>query len=294
MAKHNVQGKYFPLYEYLLQQEEKHVVLTFEEIEEIIHAKLPKSAYKYQAWWGNTKSGTYVQAAAWIEAGFRVDTIQYGRCIEFVKVSKEILTKKKNRIIREALISKTIPTKDTPYRESESLRNIMEKLNSAQQFFEENRYRHFSDESLLSQFEVLCECRRIFGKVDQAINYMAIQLMQQYLIEKHLLKLVHSQIKKQDEFTFMFEEKAPNGEEVAAILNTTPATLSSEFNPSQRSIFFQDCRLLSKTKATRRYYFVTDEYVYNIIEKKYKQFLESIQLILLPKVIDDKYSLHAW
>lgn len=293
MAGHSVQGKYFPLYEYLLQQQEKHIVLTFEEIEEILHAKLPRSAYKYQAWWGNTKSGTYVQAAAWIEAGFRVDTIQYGRCIEFVKVSKEILTKKKNKIIKEAMISKTIPTEDSTYKEIESLRNIVEKLDTAQQFFEENRHRHFAEESLLSQFEVFCEWRRLFGKVEKDVNYLATQLMQEFLLKKHNLKLGHSKILQQDEFTFILEELAPTGEKIAAVLKTTPSALPSDFTPSQRSMFFQDCRLLSRTNATTQYYFVTDEFAFNIIDKKYKQYLDYIQLVLLPKMIDDKYSIHA-
>lgn len=291
MAGHSVRGKYYPLYEYLLQKEENHIVLTFDEIEEILHAKLPKSAYKYQAWWGNTKSGTYVQAAAWIEAGFRVDTIQYGRCIEFVKVSKEILTKKKNKIIREALISKTIPTEDP--KESESLCKIAEKLDAAQQFFEENRHRHFAEESLLSQFEVFCECRRLFGKVEKDVNYLATQLMQEFLLKKHHLKLGYSQVKQQAEFTFMLEELASSGEKIAAILKTTPPTSFSDFTPSQRSMFFQDCHLLNRTNATTQYYFVTEECFFNIIEDKYKQYFGNIQLVLLPKVIDDKYSLHA-
>lgn len=293
MAGYTLQGKYFPLYEYLLKQKERHIVLTFEEIEEILHAKLPKSAYKYQAWWGNTRSGTYVQAAAWIEAGFRVDLVQFGRCVEFVKVSKEILTKKKNKVMREALTPKTTPVEDTTFTEMESFHRITQKMDAAQQFFKNNSYRHFSEESLVSQFEVFCQWRRLFGKIEQDVNYLATQLMQAFLLEKYHLESIHSHIKQQDEYTFIFEEQASTGEKIAAILKTTPPALSSDFAPSQRSIFLQDCRLLSRTNATIQYYFVSDECTFNIIGKKYKQYLGTIQLILLPKAITDQHSLHA-
>lgn len=291
MAGHTLQGKYFPLYEYLSKQHERHIVLTFEEIEEILHANLPKSAYKYQAWWGNTRSGTYVQAAAWIEAGFRVDIVQFGRCVEFVKVSKEILTKKKNKVIREALIPKSVSREEKSFAEIESFHKIMEKMDTAQQFFEDNCHRHFAKESLVSQFEVFCEWRRLFGKIEQDVNYIAIQLMQEFLLDKHFLTSFNPHMKQQDEFTFMLEEQVTETEKIAAVLQTVPNVLPSDFTPSQRSRFLQDCRLLSKTEAVIQYYFVTDQFIFNIIESKYKQYLGNIQLILLPKVIADNYAL---
>ena len=289
MAGHTLKGKYLPLYEYLSKQQERQIVLTFEEIEEILQAKLPKSAYKYQAWWGNTRSGTYVQAAAWLEAGFRVDIVQFGRCVEFIKVSKEILTKKKNKVMRESLVSKS----DTTYNDIESFQKIMTKMDAAQQFFTENNHRRFTDETIVSQFKVFCEWRRLFGKIEQDVNYLAKQLMHEFLLEKHLLAPNSSYIKQQDEYTFLYEEKTTTGEKIAAVLKTVPHSLTADFAPSQRSRLLQDCRLLNYTNATIQYYFVTEEPAFNVIEKNYKQYLGNIQLILLPKVIADKYSLHA-
>ncbi|WP_397536461.1 hypothetical protein [Rummeliibacillus pycnus] len=291
MAGHLLQGKYLPLYEYLSKQQERHIVLTFEEIEEILQAKLPKSAYKYQAWWGNTRSGTYVQAAAWLEAGYRVDIVQFGRCVEFLKVSKEILTKKKNKVMRGTLISKSIP--DTTYNDIESFQKIMEKMDAAQQFFTENNHRRFTDETIVSQFKVFCEWRRLFGRIEQDVNYLAKQLMYEFLLEKHRLAPNSSFIKQQDEYTFLYEEKTTTGDKIAAILKTAPPSLTADFAPGQRSRLLQDCRLLNYTNAIIQYYFVTEEPAFNVIEKNYKQHLGNIQLILLPKVIADKYSLHA-
>lgn len=293
MATHILKGKYFPLYEYLSKQQERHVVLTFKEIEEILQAKLPKSAYKYQAWWGNTRSGTYVQAAAWLEAGFRVDIVQYGCCVEFVKVSKEILTKKKNKVMKEAILSKAIPKEDLAYRDLELFQKIMMKMDTVQQYFRVNNHRHFAEESLVSQCEVICEWRRLFGKIEQDVNFLATQLMQEFLLERYHLESIPSHIRQQDIYTFLYEDQTTSGEKLAAVLKTAPPALSSDFAPSQRRMLIQDCRNLNYSKGKILYYFVIEESTFNIIEKNYKQYLGDIQLILLPKTIVDMHSLHA-
>ena len=53
-------GKYSPLENYLrdLPANQKEVALSFEQIERIINAKLPPSAYEYQTWWANEKKET--------------------------------------------------------------------------------------------------------------------------------------------------------------------------------------------------------------------------------------------
>jgi hypothetical protein len=35
---------------------------------------LPPSAHRHRAWWSNERKGNHVQAAAWLEAGRRVET----------------------------------------------------------------------------------------------------------------------------------------------------------------------------------------------------------------------------
>ena len=71
--------KYGPLKEYLLglPKSKTDVTLRFAEIEEIIGAKLPKSAFEYPAWWANQSHN--VQAPAWTNAGFVVDAVDFAR-----------------------------------------------------------------------------------------------------------------------------------------------------------------------------------------------------------------------
>lgn len=71
--------KYGPLKEYLsgLPKAKTDVTLRFAQIEEIIGATLPKSAFEYPAWWANQSHN--VQAPAWLTAGFVVDAVDFGR-----------------------------------------------------------------------------------------------------------------------------------------------------------------------------------------------------------------------
>jgi len=72
-------NKYEPLTQYLesLPREKTRISMSFKEIERIIGAKLPKSAYTYRPWWGNQRdSNNRPQARAWLSAGFSVGRVQ--------------------------------------------------------------------------------------------------------------------------------------------------------------------------------------------------------------------------
>jgi len=67
--------KYAPLEDYLkrLPAKQTEVTLRFGEIEKIIGARLPKSAFTYREWWANQEGGS--RAPRWQAAGFVVDTV---------------------------------------------------------------------------------------------------------------------------------------------------------------------------------------------------------------------------
>jgi len=71
-------GLYAPLGEYLTEKYGNHgikeVVMTFEEIDELLeasHHKLPGSAYKHRAWWSNSETSQQAQEG-WLGAGYEV------------------------------------------------------------------------------------------------------------------------------------------------------------------------------------------------------------------------------
>ena len=63
--------KYHPLYNHLRQSGKDELMLTFSAIETLLGERLPATARTQRAWWSNRSQGA-VQAAAWMEAGYHV------------------------------------------------------------------------------------------------------------------------------------------------------------------------------------------------------------------------------
>jgi hypothetical protein len=74
-------GKYTALENYLrnLPESQREVTLGFEQIERILHDKLPSSAYEDQRWWLNEKEGNHVNARSWANAGWKVEGLDVNR-----------------------------------------------------------------------------------------------------------------------------------------------------------------------------------------------------------------------
>ena len=80
-------NKYEPLTRRLLSATGEMHPLTFEQVENIIGAKLPPSAYKYRAWWSNNPQG-HVMARAWVNAGWESSDVDMeGRKLVFRRIN---------------------------------------------------------------------------------------------------------------------------------------------------------------------------------------------------------------
>lgn len=67
-------SKYTPLENYLreLQDRQREVTLDFEQIERILRAALPSSAYEDRRWWDHETEGNHVNKRAWANAGWEI------------------------------------------------------------------------------------------------------------------------------------------------------------------------------------------------------------------------------
>ena len=93
---------------YLNISKEKVVTLSFEDIEVLIGEVLPDSAYFHRAWWGNNNKG-HSQAGAWLDVGWRIQSVDLGNKVIFIKTTdKNILKHKYKQPIRRMLKSKDI------------------------------------------------------------------------------------------------------------------------------------------------------------------------------------------
>jgi hypothetical protein len=76
-------SKYEPLPQFLASTHGPVKRMTFGEIERILGFKLPKSAYKHEAWWSNNAAG-HSHARAWLAAGWRTQDVDLaGRRVTF-------------------------------------------------------------------------------------------------------------------------------------------------------------------------------------------------------------------
>jgi hypothetical protein len=69
--------KYLALFNYLSSIKNNTISLFFSEIEKIINAKLPISAYKYREWWSNGENSGHSQTFAWRDCGWKVDKVDF-------------------------------------------------------------------------------------------------------------------------------------------------------------------------------------------------------------------------
>ena len=70
-------SKYDPLQQFLQQPATAELTLSFNQVEQILDAKLPPSAFRYREWWANDES--HVQAIAWMKAGWKVEDLDQQR-----------------------------------------------------------------------------------------------------------------------------------------------------------------------------------------------------------------------
>ena len=81
-------GKYAPLENYLrdLSRNQREVTFGFEQIEQILNAKLPSSAYEDRRWWDHETEGNHVNMHAWSSAGWKIENLDVNKkWVQFIR-----------------------------------------------------------------------------------------------------------------------------------------------------------------------------------------------------------------
>ncbi len=84
-------GRYAPLEKYLrdLPESQREIMLRFEQIESILNAKLPSSAYEDRRWWEKEKEANHVSPRSWANAGWRVESLDIcEERVSFVRLAR--------------------------------------------------------------------------------------------------------------------------------------------------------------------------------------------------------------
>jgi len=81
-------SKYEPLREYLADNRDGPICMTFSEIEELIRERLPASARRHRTWWSNNPLNSAI-ARAWLDAGFKSSAVNMdSKKLVFLKTPK--------------------------------------------------------------------------------------------------------------------------------------------------------------------------------------------------------------
>jgi hypothetical protein len=83
-------GKYTPLENYLrdLPDSQREVSLGFQQIERILNAKLPSSAYEDRRWWDHETEGNHITQRAWANAGWKIESLDVNqKRVNLIRIS---------------------------------------------------------------------------------------------------------------------------------------------------------------------------------------------------------------
>ncbi len=79
-------GKYDPLTSFLERQNAEYITMKFNEIEDIISEKLPRSAHIHRAWWANEDNPSR-QSYSWLSTGYK--TVDVEPALELVRFERQ-------------------------------------------------------------------------------------------------------------------------------------------------------------------------------------------------------------
>ena len=95
--------KYDPLNTFLRQNGENRIHLSFSQLESILSFTLGKSPRNHRAWWAN---GGHDHAAAWLDAGYKVDEVNFTR--RYVVFAKDGATSQVEKKTKTPTITKPV------------------------------------------------------------------------------------------------------------------------------------------------------------------------------------------
>lgn len=78
-------SKYAPVIDYLNSVKSDRVDLSYKQIEEMVGEPLPPSAHNHRAMWSNSEQVGWVMMRRVLEAGWRVESVQMGSKVVFVR-----------------------------------------------------------------------------------------------------------------------------------------------------------------------------------------------------------------
>lgn len=273
--------KYIPLHNYLRMSALERVVLPFSEIEQIIIAPLPQSAYNYQAWWVNSAKA-HSHASTWLDAGYLVSSVKFGDYVEFIrKGNMEVQVKKEDEIIQIENSNK-LSNEEINY-----IKSLSNKLEQIRVSLTDEIATDFANKGVIEQFESIKGFRRIIGNIDNDLSFLGCLLIKEFLIQRHSCFGLNVALKPQGSPGLDVDEMTTDEKRIIGELKTTYPYKENDLGANQKANFIKDFEKLQQNGADYKYFFLTETKTFDIVRSKYSHHLKGIHLVLLPQALSD-------
>ncbi|WP_442598140.1 DUF7662 domain-containing protein [Neobacillus sp. D3-1R] len=277
----SVAGKYLPLQNYLKSLTDTNVILSFHEMEEILKAPLPNSAYSYQAWWVNSKTA-HSHSATWLDAGYTVGKVIFGKSVQFIRNEKD------DSLYEKEEVTQIERNNSLSNEEMDYIENLSTKLDKVRAFLTNELAIDFSKEGLVDQYETLKNFRRIIGNIDNDMSFIGCLLIKEFLNQRYTFSELNMALKPQGSPGLDVDETTIEGKRIIGELKTTYPYKENDLGANQKINFVKDFEKLQQNVADSKYFFVTEGKTFNIVQNKYGQYLNGITLVLLPEALSDE------
>lgn len=273
------EGRYTPLQQYLINLSVDEIKLSFDEMEAILKASLPASAYKHKVWWANSER-SQPHAITWLKAGYKIKEVSFGHYVIFTKAdAKEVTTSVKAYERNQA---EAVGQTERGY-----IEKISNKLLEARAFLNNADLEGFSKVDAMAQFELLKGLRRLIGNVDIDMSFLGCLLIKEFLQGRHDLPDLNMALKAQGSPGLDVDELTAYGKRIIGELKTTYPYKENDLGAQQKNSFLKDFEKLQSTEALHKYFFVTELKTFEIVCNKYYQYLQGVHIVLLPNAVED-------
>lgn len=165
--------------------------------------------------------------------------------------------------------------------ELEYLERITIKLSEVSIYLQQENFAEYPTKTRYEQFNSLKNLRRILGNIDNDMSFMGCLLMKEFLQAKHEVPDLNMAAKAQGAPGLDLDVLTLDGKRIIGELKTTYPYQQHDFGAQQKVGILNDFSKLHRHNAKYKYFFVTELKAFNILQAKYSQYLNGVQLVLL-------------
>ncbi len=130
-------------------------------------------------------------------------------------------------------------------------------------------------------FDIYEKIKDIVGNYHTDLSFLSCQLAKSFLMARHNIPDYEITIQSQTKSGLDIDIVSYEGERIIAEIKNTCAVKSNDLGAQQKISFYSDWEKLNKSKAHFKYFFLTDNKTYQVVQSKYKKQCLGFCVILL-------------